>query len=223
MPGGDLMLPAEKRAAQKAHFDGAGAVLEVLTESLDEDHGQVGIVVVMDAAYDLLGVPGDAHLAAGIAGVEQAEQLRPAVVLQAFVGPGEQAAGSIQRVVSVATVAERLVLHPPPALVQLGVGELHQVKRIGDLDRLGQHRVEHRTIGTREIQGGARRRARATLHLGRQASDRALQRCDQARRRAGARADVNDRVDQHCWRHGPWGQNSVSSSPRAVGWPMRSG
>lgn len=46
-----------------------------MTESVDELDRQVGIIDVVDAADGLLGAPGGADLAAGIAGVEDAQQL----------------------------------------------------------------------------------------------------------------------------------------------------
>ena len=49
-------------------------------------------------------------------------------------------------------MAERLVLHPPPALVHRPVGQGDDVIRVGDLDGVGQHRVEHRAIRRRQIQ-----------------------------------------------------------------------
>jgi hypothetical protein len=49
-------------------------------------------------------------------------------------------------------VTERFVLHASAALIELLVRELYQVERIGDLDRVGKHRVEHRPIRSRQIQ-----------------------------------------------------------------------
>ena len=46
----------------------------------------------------------------------------------------------------------RLVLHAPAALIELVVRELHDMERIGDLDRVGHHRVEHQPIRARQIQ-----------------------------------------------------------------------
>jgi hypothetical protein len=71
VPGCDLVLPADEGAPQRAHLERTGLVLEVPAEAFDEVHGEVGVVVVVDAADDLLGVPGGADVAPGIAGVEQ--------------------------------------------------------------------------------------------------------------------------------------------------------
>lgn len=48
-------------------------------------------------------------------------------------------------------MTDRLVLHASAALVELVVREFHDVERIRDLDGVGEHRVEHRPIRTRQI------------------------------------------------------------------------
>ena len=58
----------------------------------------------------------------------------------------------LQRVVLVAAVFERLVVDPAAGLIQLLAAEPHQVKRIRDLGRVGQHRVEHRPVGAGHVQ-----------------------------------------------------------------------
>jgi len=49
-------------------------------------------------------------------------------------------------------MAHGVVLHATSALVELVVRESHDVKWIGDLDGVGQHRVEHQPVGARQIQ-----------------------------------------------------------------------
>ena len=49
-------------------------------------------------------------------------------------------------------MAEGLVVHSVPAFIERGFGELHDVDRIGDLDGVVRHRVERRTIRSRQIQ-----------------------------------------------------------------------
>src|ERR1700722_12994066 len=51
-------------------------------------------------------------------------------------------------------MTERLVLYPPTALVETLVGQAYQVERVGDLDGVGQHGVEHGPIRPRQIQRG---------------------------------------------------------------------
>lgn len=48
---------------------------------------------------------------------------------------------------------ERLVLDPPPALVELGVGDLDDMERVGHLGGVGELLVEHRPVGAREVEG----------------------------------------------------------------------
>lgn len=90
VPGGDLVLPTDEGASEGADLDRTRLVLEVPPQPLDEGDGEVGVVVVVDAADHLLGMPRGADLAPGIAGREQPEQLRSALVLKTFVGAGEQ-------------------------------------------------------------------------------------------------------------------------------------
>ena len=107
---------------------------------------ELGVVVAIELANGLLRVPGRGDFAVRVTGAKQAEQLPPALVVEALVGLGEQPATAIERVGLAAPVAEGLVLHPPPALVELVVGELHHMERIGDLGGTRHHRVEDRPI-----------------------------------------------------------------------------
>ncbi len=104
--------------------------MQVVAEPFDEGDGQVGIVVVVYGTDYFLGVPGGADLAVGVAGVEQTQQLGAALVVEAFVGLGQQSAGPVERIALAAPVAERVVLDPPAALIQLGVGQLAHVERV---------------------------------------------------------------------------------------------
>ena len=65
---------------------------------------------------------------------------------------GHQLARSIERICIAAALATRLVLYPRSDLVEQEVRELHDMEGIGDLDRMREHRVEHRPIRTRQIQ-----------------------------------------------------------------------
>lgn len=57
-------------------------------------------------AESLLGVPGHADLAVGVACVEEPEQLRLAGLVETFVAADEQASTSIERVITGASVTE---------------------------------------------------------------------------------------------------------------------
>src|SRR5690606_8419470 len=111
---------------------------------------EVGVADLVERANYLLGVPGGADLASGIAGVEQAEQLRAATVIESFVDHGEQSPGSVERVVFAAPVAEGLVLDPAADLVEPLVGQRHEVERVCDLAGVGEHRVEREPPRARE-------------------------------------------------------------------------
>lgn len=87
-------------------------------------------------------MPREADLAAGVAAFEESGELGAAVVVEAFAGLGEQSSRSVERVVLVAAVAEGLMLDSAADLVEAGVGQLHQVERIGHLGGVGQHRGE---------------------------------------------------------------------------------
>lgn len=51
-------------------------------------------------------------------------------------------------------MAHSLVLDSAADLVETGVGQLHQMKRISDLDRTGEHRVERQAPRPRQVQNG---------------------------------------------------------------------
>ena len=90
-------------------------------------------------------------------------------------------------------MAERLVLHPAAHLIELGVGQLDEMKRIGDLGGVGQHRVEHRPIRAGQIERRPLDRVAPRRRRGRR-TRRTAQRChDQGQRRAVDRPDVDDR------------------------------
>jgi hypothetical protein len=123
--------------------------LQVVAEPFHEIDGQVGIVVVVYGSHHFLGVPGGAHFSVRVAGVEQAEQAGAVMVVEAFVGLGQQPPAPVERIALTAPMPDRLVLDPPAALIQLGVGQLAHVERVGHLHRVGQHQIEHGPIRAR--------------------------------------------------------------------------
>lgn len=76
-----------------------------------------------------------------------------AVVAESLSCHHQPSAGTVERIVFAAAVPDGLVLHPAPALIQRRVGEPGDVEGVGDLDRVGEHRVEHGAIRRRQIQG----------------------------------------------------------------------
>jgi hypothetical protein len=83
-------------------------------------------------------MPREAHLASGVAGLEESEELGLTPVVEAFVALSEQPPRPVERVVLVAPVAEGLVLDPAATLVQLRIRELHHMERIRDLPGVGE-------------------------------------------------------------------------------------
>jgi len=151
VPRGDRVSPAKQRSTEGAHLFWARRVLEVVAELVDELHGELRVVVVVDGAHHLFGVPGQADLASGVTGGEESRELGLALVVEALVGLGEQTTAPVERVVLAPSVPERLVLHAPSVLVELGVGELDHVEGVCDQGRFRQVRLEHQSIGTREV------------------------------------------------------------------------
>ena len=66
--------------------------MQIGTEAGDELEREVGVVVVIDRADNLLRVPRRAHLVAGIAGIQQAEQPAAATGIESLIRAGEQPA-----------------------------------------------------------------------------------------------------------------------------------
>ncbi len=127
--------------------------MEILAESVNELGGDVGVVVRVNLADGLFGVPRGLDLVAGIAGAQQAEELGATGLAEPLISSSEQSPDPIQRIVLAASVAEGLVLDPAAALVQLGVREADHVERVGDLGGVGQHRVVDRPVRSGQIQG----------------------------------------------------------------------
>lgn len=63
----------------------------------------------------------------------------------------ESSTGPPERIVTAASMTERLVLHPAAALIKRSVGELDDMEGVSDLGGAGQHRAEHRPIRGRQI------------------------------------------------------------------------
>jgi hypothetical protein len=81
-------------------------------------------------------------------------QLFSAPLAQSLLCFGQEAPAPIERIGLAAPVSHGLVLHPPAAFVELGVGQLHQMERISHLNGVGHHRGEDLAVRARQIQGG---------------------------------------------------------------------
>ena len=118
MPCRDLGAPAGDRAPEALDLGRAGVVLEIDAELGHELDGEVGVADLVDRADDFFGGPGQADLAVGVVGVEQAAQFRVSGGVEAFVGDRHQLADPVERVGLAAPVAERVVPHAADAIVR---------------------------------------------------------------------------------------------------------
>ncbi len=119
------MFPPQQGPAELVDLRRASWVLQIVTETtFDELERQRRVGVRVQFSNRLLSVPRGADLAPWITGGEEAEQLGPAAAVEAFIGTVEEPPRPIQRVILVASMAERLVLETTPDLVQLLVGQV---------------------------------------------------------------------------------------------------
>ncbi len=86
VPVGDLGAPAPQGAAQPVDLFGQPGVLQVGGELFDCRGAGLGVGDVIDAAQGLVGVPGVADLAVGVACIEQSPQPDLSVVGDALRG-----------------------------------------------------------------------------------------------------------------------------------------
>jgi hypothetical protein len=91
-------------------------------------------------------------LSCGVAGVEKAEQAGAAPVVETFVGSGQQPASPMEGIDFAAPMAQHLILDATSALVEFLVGQAAQMKRVGDLDGVGQHGVDYGPIRSGQIE-----------------------------------------------------------------------
>jgi len=117
MPGGDLVLPAQQRPAERAGVDWLVGDLEIIADPFAHPlGGEVGIGI--ELAHGLLGLPQGSHVASGIAGTQSPAELLFALFVRPLLGPGEQAAPPVERIVLAPPVSEGLPFwtrrrHPP--------------------------------------------------------------------------------------------------------------
>ena len=152
VPVRDLGAPAPQGAAQPVDLWCEAEVLEIDCELFDGIGAEFGVGDVIDASQGLVGVPGQADLAFGVACIEQSPQPDPPVVGDALRGRHEQFADPVQRVVFAAAVPERVVLDSAADLVKGVVAQPYDVERVRDLLRGGRRRVERGPIRSREVQ-----------------------------------------------------------------------
>ena len=152
VPGGDLQSPALERAAQRANLRGSDLVREICSQFIEPSERQFLVLVAVELADRFFGVPGCAHVAVRVTGLEQVQQLGLSVFAQTFFGLGEEASDSVEGIVFVSAMAERLVLDPPPRLVELGRGQFHYMEGVGDERDLGELGGEDRFVGRGQVE-----------------------------------------------------------------------
>jgi hypothetical protein len=94
-----------------------------------------------------LGVPSEPDLLSRITRTEQSDKALLAVLGELFRGHRQASPDPVQRVVLQPAMPCRVLLNPSSAFIEGGVGHHHDVEWIGDLDGVGEHRVEHRPVG----------------------------------------------------------------------------
>ena len=119
MPGHDLVLPPQQRAAERVDLRWTRVVLEIPAEPVDEHLGEVRIGVGIYLADHLFGVPRRFHLTPGVPSSQQTQQFAATPVVEPFVGFGQQPSDPIQRIVLAAPMPQRFVLDPSPGFVEL--------------------------------------------------------------------------------------------------------
>ena len=88
VPGGDLTAPALERATERAHLGRADLVGEVLCERVDPLESERLILVTVELANGLIGLPGNSHVSVGVAGSQQSAHRLRTLLAEALFGHG---------------------------------------------------------------------------------------------------------------------------------------
>ena len=150
--GQDLCFPCAEGTAQPGDFGDRAAVEAV--EHLDRDLAALRRGGVVDGAQLLITLPGDVHLVCGVAGVEACSDLGLLTLGEVFHAVAEEPADLVQRVVFAAAVAQRVLLHAPPHLVDHLRPEPDDMERIEDSHGVRQAVTDGVGVAAERIQGG---------------------------------------------------------------------
>ena len=93
---------------------------------------------MVDRPQPLGAVPGDGDLPVQVAGLQRRLQLGPVLGGESLRAAAQQPPHLKQRVILVAAMTQRLLLHPAAHLVHGGVAQLHNVERVQHPDCVGQ-------------------------------------------------------------------------------------
>lgn len=197
--------------------------MQVVAEPGHELESEIGNSMLEQTSHNFLCVPCHADFARGVAGVEQAEQPGPPLVIETFVGAGKQTPGPEEGIGLVPSMSEGLALHPAADLVEPLIGQAHEVKRVGDLHRVGAHGVEDCLVRAGQIEGGPGDALQPVLALPGQPDTRAVTVSAFDHIEQSAAGYIDDRGSPQCRRYQPRRKNNVSSNPNPRVVPMRSG
>jgi len=153
VPGGDLVAPTDQRAAERSGLDGIVLVLEVVSELRHPLEGDLGIGVCVGLSDSFLRFPTGGDVPVRITSSEQTLQFLGPLVVEPLLRLGQQTPASIEGIGLPSSMTERLVLDPPAALIELGVGELADMKGVGHQGGVRHHDLEDVAIGAGQIEG----------------------------------------------------------------------
>ena len=129
MVGEDLGPPRPEGVAEQRTSASSLAADDHLVEQRRRVGRSVG---ELDVAHGLLGQPGAEQLVVGVADTQAEQHPIRAALVEPFGAGEQQLADPIQRVALAATMAQRLVLHPPADLIDATVRDPHDVEWVGD-------------------------------------------------------------------------------------------
>jgi len=100
------MLPSDQGASERASLDRVVLVLEVPAELGHPLECEIGIAVGVELSNRFFGLPHGGHIAVGITGTQQADELLPSTVVQPLLRLGQKAPAAVEGVRLVATMSE---------------------------------------------------------------------------------------------------------------------
>jgi hypothetical protein len=150
--GDDEFGPSVDRASQTREF-GDLDVCAVLEEHDQASAGVAGVSGGEHFSEQFLGDDGCADFAVGVAGGEQVEQPRDALVAEPIPSGQEHPAASVERIALVAPVTELFLLHTSAHVIDCGVRELDGVEVIDDEGGVGEVLDECGAVAGRRIEG----------------------------------------------------------------------
>ena len=140
VPRHNLLGPFLDGATEPANLDRHFRVGEITDDLGDPLTGQIRVGVGVGLTDDLFRVPREPHFSAVVTGTNEADHPVPLIVAEALGCHRESPSRPVERIIFVAPMTKRFVLHPPTALIQRLVCEADHMKRVSHLDCPGQSR-----------------------------------------------------------------------------------